>query len=87
MDFEGQALLYDKTEKGNCSRLYKRHWLDFMTGNENTDNISCPENEIYWQDMLLDSFKAMLQDGNEEKAVYDIQTAVLACMLSHGYVK
>ncbi len=86
-DFEGQALLYDKTEKGNCSRLYKRHWLDFMTGNENTDNISCPENEIYWQDMLLDSFKEMGQDGNEEKAVYDIQTALLACMLSHGYVK
>jgi len=87
-DFKSILAFQEKTEENKCTLSFKKRWLHFLMGKqeENTRYDNCG-NHINWQDMLLDSFKKLEQGNDDEKAVFLVKTAVLSCMLSHGYVR
>jgi len=87
-DYDGMLDLYRKTEKNKCPLDVKRRWFSFLAGRDslNGKNPFC-DKEIYWQDMLLSAFKELSHGGDKEKGIYDIQTSVLTCMLSSGYIR
>ena len=88
-DYDGMLDLYRKTEKYRCPLGFKERWLNYLAGREDLSYVqdSYCKSEIYWQDVLLSAFKDIERGGNLEKGIYDIQTAVLTCMLSSGYIR
>jgi len=88
-DYDGMLDLYRKTEKNKCPLGVKERWFNFLAGKEEALNDNDPicDKEIYWQDMLLSAFKDIEHGRNKEKGIYDIQTSVLTCMLSSGYIR
>lgn len=86
-DYAGIMSLYKQVERDKCPLAVKERWFDYLQGKTSYIRYSDCEKEIYWQDMLLDSFKKLENGDNLEKGIYDIQSSILTCMISNGYVR
>ena len=86
-DYAGIMSLYKQVERDKCPLAVKERWFDYLQGKTLYIRYSDCEKEIYWHDMLLDAFKKLENGDNLEKGIYDIQSSILTCMISNGYVR